>query len=285
MNNAIVAYIDILGYGDFIMWLSNNKPAPELTKVADSLYIQITKCLKEIELIKHSLIESYPEDKDYLLNLFQSIDIRLTSDTILFILRLSDKDKHQAHQRAGVFNPLTDPMAVFLQFILFFCPTFIKNTGFLLRGAIAKGYHDLKELGPETSGAFLFSTAYIKAFHLEKEVAVTPRIILDKDIVAHLESVSFSLDEYTYHDSTDNRYCLDIYHFISPQSRRFVKDLKEAIVYNTLYILPHKDDPAQKQKVRKKLKYFASYHNQKVAQAGLDTTQYGFDMSLLNRKI
>lgn len=285
MKDAIVAYIDVLGYGDFISWLSNNKQESELTKVAESLYKQITHCLKEIESIKDALVETYPDDKDYLSNLFKSIDIRLISDTILFILRLPDAARRTPARKDGVFNPLTDPAALFLQFILFFCPTFIKNTGFLLRGAIAKGYHDLKDFGSIAPGAFIFSAAYVKAFYMEKEIAVTPRIILEQDIVNHLKSIKFSLNDYSYIDPDDERYCLDIYHFICPQSRKFVQDLKEAIVYNTLYILPRKDDPVKKQKVRDKLKYFAAYHNEKVRKSGLDLDTYGFDMSLLNRRI
>jgi len=154
-EDRILAFIDVLGFSDSIKKSMDNGLENEVeTKKINSL---IESVQFSLENINYSL-------KNKECDLINNKIVNQFSDTIIISYLKNDESE--------IFLLLLD--------ILNICYTAL-STGFLLRGAIVldKVYHTDKKI---------FGPALVKAYKIEKTMAIYPRIILDDSITKILDT-------------------------------------------------------------------------------------------------
>jgi len=145
-EDRVLAFIDILGFSESInKTISSGIENEEVTNRINNL----------IEGVQWSI----NFDKELNGKCFNSKIVNQFSDSIII--------SYLKNEESGIFQILLE--------ILYLCATAIR-TGFLLRGAIVcdKVCHTKKKV---------FGPALVKAYEMEKSMAIYPRIILDDSII------------------------------------------------------------------------------------------------------
>ena len=250
-DQAVVAFIDILGYGKVVNRLITNLGA---IKDLERLLKSISAGL--IEDIMKKLSLSPPYD-DYSKKLFRAINAKYVSDTILVTLHLSKMDltfpdfKKEENLSHYIFS--------YLYFIAMACTIFIGKTGFVLRGGISMGPHYENS---QKGSLFILSQAYLNAYNLEQK-ADTPRILIDDPVYDLVKDLPLEqLPNFTFVDATAKR-CLDIYAIFENEQRSpaMLSEIKGRVMRNIADSRINKDALG-------KLIEFAKYHNQRVQNLG-----------------
>ena len=250
---ALVAFIDILGYNFVIGKLKNDL---EAIKRIETLLKGVSVDLIESIRTKLSLPEPYDE---YARKIFRLINVRYISDTILVTLPFSDPGISSPH-----FNEreiLSHCVLCYFDSIAMTCTTFTAKTGLPVRGGIALGSH---YENPQNESLFILSEAYMNAYKLEKQ-ADTPRILIDDPVYEFVQGLPLEqLNNFFFVDASGKR-CFDIYAvFISDEhSRTVLSDIKEGVSRNMF-------ENRENERVLGKLIYFAKFHNEKVHRLGFD---------------
>lgn len=145
-DNAILAFIDILGYTELIK-----------TKSAEGIYNLIYEALS----IKHSVATNpnHPAQP-----YADAIKVQVLSDSLIMFIDATSLETTGCN---------------FLPYLCEFCLKFIGNTGLLLRGGIASGSYFQKQL-TSPKNQFIFSKALVAAYQLEQK-ANYPRILLSDE--------------------------------------------------------------------------------------------------------
>jgi hypothetical protein len=133
VEDAIVAFIDILGYEDLVNRLINDLDA---IKIIDNLLQGTSSGLIEAIRTKLSIPQPYDE---YSTKRFHSINARYISDTILITLQLSKTEISSPH-----FNEeenLSHCIFSYLYFITMACTIFIGKTG----GTLCPGLQNARQ--------------------------------------------------------------------------------------------------------------------------------------------
>lgn len=245
IEEAIVAFIDILGYGNIVKDCKNDTAVINGLEELIRNTIEMFKQFKgrsignaQIELFRDKIIEN--------------IKVRWISDTFLVTLRPVTIPV-QGNDLDYKDNVLMC-MWMYFNFISMLCPRIIGKTGLILRGGISKGAHYENEFN---GNLFIFSSAYNNAYDVQKKE--TARIIIDDSLDSYLKEMSY-LDEYPgffYED--DGKLCFDFYCLLrsDDKSKKVISDIKAGVSAN---IYKYGSDP----NALSKLKYFAEYHNRKI---------------------
>jgi hypothetical protein len=146
-EDRVLAFIDVLGFSEAVKNTIKNDTEDE------------TETNKIDNLIKN-LQWDLNFDKDEEGKHFNSKVVSQFSDSLIISYLMTEE--------AGIFKILLD--------LLYICATALYN-GFLLRGAVVcdKVYHIEKKV---------FGPALVKAYEMEKNLAIYPRIILDDNIIS-----------------------------------------------------------------------------------------------------
>ena len=173
-SDALVAYLDILGYSDLV----------KSGEYANICYGAINSALDRWsqyrELHKYNTGAAVK----------QHVTLQIISDT--FVVTLNQQAillEEGADNSALRWNILM----VFLSLVSFLIQDCMRQIKHLFRGAIVKGkyyqqgYENLKD------GTFIFSEALCKAHSLEQGIANVPRILIDKSILSTLQKSEINL--------------------------------------------------------------------------------------------
>ncbi len=253
VEDAIVAFIDILGYEDVVNRLINDLDA---IKSIDNLLQGTSAGLIEAIRTRVSIPQPYDE---YSKKLFHSINARYISDTILITLHLSKIEISPPH-----FNErenLSHCVFSYLYFIAMACTIFIGKTGLVVRGGISMGPH---YENPHNQSLFIFSQAYVNAYKLEQR-ADTSRILIDDSVYEFVKDLPLQqLNKFIFVDNSGKR-CLNIYAIFEnePRSHTILSGIKEGVSKNMLV-------NRQNKHALGKLIDFAKFHNERVSQLGFD---------------
>lgn len=252
LDQAIVAFIDILGYGELVERLINNLDGIKgIEDVLQKTSVGLIKAMKSMLAIPDAYQEYYRE-------LIRAIDVKFISDTILVTLHLA-KTKipfPDFKQDERLFHCIH----LYLRHICMFSTMFIGKTGLVLRGGISMGPHYEKQYD---SSIFLFSQAYLNACRLEKE-AKFPRILIDKELFAYFKSFPpDDISNFFYDDEGEK--CLNVYaHFDRvASSHSILRDIRTGIIRNIV-----QND--RKKRALENLLYFSKFHNRRVLLLGFD---------------
>ena len=249
-GEAVVGFIDVLGYGEVVEEHINNIELIEGIKRIMTGACLIPKRAKE----KRIKIENENDKTDYD-NIMSAISVRYVSDTFLFVLRLSDI--------ADSNIDVSDALWAYFTLISQICSFFMGKVELVLKGGISIGSHYEDEEG---GNLFIFSKAYLDAYKLQAKEN-KPRIVLDKHLTERLRSLPFKHFDYFFFKD-DNSLCFDIYcaplNAISRGNNRFktiLSDIKQGVQAN---INKNRNKP----NVLEKLEWFATYHNKRVNPIG-----------------
>lgn len=247
-EDAIVAFIDVLGYGNIVKDHSNNI---ELAKKLEGLIkntLEIFRKIKDSPLDNKSL-ESIRN------KIIDNINIRWIADTFLVTLQpLSIKES----EVDGKDNKLIS-MWLYFNFISMICTRIMGITGLVFRGGMSIGSYYVSQFD---NNLFIFSEAYNNAYCVQKEE--TARVITDERFVLYLKETSF-LTEYPkfFYEDSDKKLCFNFYCFFKGQEkdRIVLGDIKKGVLSNI-------GRYGRDSRVLNKLKYFVAYHNREVVTLG-----------------
>jgi len=148
-DNAILAFIDILGYKDLI---ENKNHEDVYNLIYDALYPKY-----KVATDPNHSAQQYAD----------AIKVQVLSDSLIMFIDATS---------------LETTGREFLPHLCEFCLRFIGNTGLLLRGGIATGSYFQKQL-TNPKNQFIFSKGLVAAYQLEQK-ANYPRILLSDDLFA-----------------------------------------------------------------------------------------------------
>lgn len=268
IDTAIVSFIDVLGYGDVVRRHINDvNLIHNIEGIAKTALSLLFKCaeLKDLDY------------QEYMQKIVKTINIKMVSDSILFILNLS---KIESDFRVNKQENLTCHVWTYFTGISAFCLTFIPKIGLIVRGGMSIGPHYETD---EENILFIFSQAYINAVKLEKSQANKPRIAVDDVLYGYLENISFRYIDKMFYEDEDGVKCFDLYcfsKFYQPHKRIF-HDMKQSITANIKFNL---NKPEPDKNILEKLKYFTNFHNKKMTEGGESFKDYCIDVSLFDKK-
>lgn len=248
-DKAFVAYIDILGYSDFIRAF---KPEEYAEIITQSLGIS----------------DGFENSQDIIFKtLVKYVSVNVLSDSIIVAL-----DMNVIEDIAEVFTKVraiktgnqdrlyrSVVTSVFFTILSSITVEFISKTGFLLRGAVDFGHYAVLPIRGNRD-KLIHSDALVRAFDLEK-TADLPRVILSKAVIEELKLLSSVGKRQSYIlNDFDGVHILNTYKTLGASDPRRVQRVLGDIIKNVMSRLPSEDDI----KKRRKYDWFRNFHNQRV---------------------
>lgn len=246
LEQAIVAFIDILGYGKIV---EDCKNETAVINGLEKLIIGTIEMFKKFKgrPIGNAQIEVF-RDK-----IIENIKVRWISDTFLVTLQpltIPIQDNNLDYN-----DNVLICMWMYFNFISMLCPQIIGKTGLILRGGISRSTHYENEF---EGNLFIFSKAYNNAYNVQKKE--TARIIIDDSLVSYLKETSY-LNEYPgfFYEDNDQKLCFDFYCLLrsDDKSKKVISDIRAGVSAN---IYKYSSDS----NALSKLRYFIEYHNKKI---------------------
>lgn len=249
-SNAIVGFVDILGYRDLVTRMISDK---DFVERFDKLMFGISAKLKtDLRNVDLPFYKGEPADTEYFKKIVDAFKLRCIFDSLIFSLPIPDITFHSKEfdNEKTVLNCIE----TFFSFMAMVCAMFISKMGLIFRGGISIGPHYESE---RENYLFIFSEAHNKAVGLE-EANGYPLIRLHDDLRLYLDEISYPFDRWFYKDEHDN-YCLDIYSIfqIIPNKKTVLADIRNGLIANMSHNVKN-------EKRLMKLIHFAKYHNGKV---------------------
>lgn len=232
-EKKILAFLDILGFKNHVKSATTNK---KLNKTVTALKNAIENAIEK------NLNNSLGGDK-----LPEIFKYKIFSDSIVVSADCINVDGNLDH--AYIFNFLTT---------LIYIQSEIIHYGFFLRGAVTidNHYEDDK---------VVFSPALTKAYELEKDNAVYPRIILDKKLVDEIFNIYDDADYEAWDDTVkldaDKQYFIDYLTYVDEMPdvgnrKRYLRKHKKLLINAIL-----KNNAPE---IISKYLWLAKYHNLKI---------------------
>lgn len=211
-NNCIVAFIDILGYKQM-----TEEHTPQ------QVYDDIVKLFE----YESSLIKDEPESK----KVIEETKLQVIGDSLIFVLDLENENLPLMPEKIKKYGIPKEYFyfQCFLIKICFFVIGLMNNPLYrFVRGGIVKGKYFQKSIKGNSENQFVFSEALSRAFMLEKDYAITPRILLGEDMEEYLFTlirddipgwIEINRDE-------DDRPLVDVYSTQLRQQKRLLSRVK-----------------------------------------------------------
>jgi hypothetical protein len=278
----LIAYLDLLGYGDLV----NNLPASWLL-CAKLEYVFRT------ELTSASgygmRIASYDKFSDLSKKMLSRITFRLMSDSLVISLPLSDWFSDAG--KAISSDERVVLVESFLACLSLFSIKITTEIGLVYRGAVLIGYHYECNPTPESQNdnLFVISPALVEAVKLEEDIADAPRVLIATSLLKYLQSLyptpRFPLEEdgWTFRDySRDGQHCLNLYH-VAVQAILSKQDpdgsAKKHLETLTMVLSTHVTETKMRPKILNKYLWLVNYHNQQMEKLQFNTLK--LDLSKL----
>ncbi|MBP9854844.1 MAG: hypothetical protein KBD53_08255 [Candidatus Omnitrophica bacterium] len=213
-KKVLLAYIDILGYSEYVRVNSNPLEFKiQLEGIFDSVKEQFQR-------ITNTNSEEYHIVRDYIHMALANLEFCMFSDSLIIWLDVDDSVdafripeiafKNAEHEKRWVSGITDSIYRFFLQNIAMTVFMLTCETHLLTRGGISFGsFHS--STFKEINGEYLFSQALIDAVNLERNARM-PRIIISDEIHERLKDSKW-MDHSLIWTDTDGENVLDIYHF------------------------------------------------------------------------
>ena len=130
-------------------------------------------------------------------------EMRKIVETSVTVLEDSDKFYYLHISDSFVFLCRPVDIVILVELLSTIQTRIIHECNFLLRGAVTVGDAIIRE-----DGKFIIGPAYIKAYQLQENDAVYPRIIVDASVVKAIAKAKKSINDYLKEDS-DKEYFVD----------------------------------------------------------------------------
>jgi len=244
-SDALVAYLDILGYSELI----------KISEYANICYGAIDAALyrwnQYLETHKYNVGEAVK----------RHVKLQIMSDTFIVVL----------NQQAILFDEGSDDSAlrynilmIFLALISFLVQDSMRQIRRLFRGAIVRGKHYQQRYENLEGSTFIFSEALCDAYGLEQGIANMPRILIDKSILSMLRKSEIDLlckenrpDRELIRDS-------DGFHYLNIYTSIVNNTALASILRETASIVKSNLKKQYPPDIIRKYVWFANYHNKFV---------------------
>lgn len=246
-TNALVAYLDILGYSELI---KSGEYANIAYGAIDSSIFRWKRNLEKHQFNLGSTIQ-------------ENTSLQVISDTLIVAL----DQEAVFHQECGDVSAASpalkgQSLLIFLNLISYLIQDCMRAVELPISGAVVKGKYYSKGFDNLEGNAFIFSEALVDAHRLTKNSGNLPRVLIDQSA---LEGVSLTLltekdrpDREILQDETGLRY-LNIYSSVFTDAALAPIIRGVASVANQ-QIKKHQNDP----KILGKYIWFANHHNNLV---------------------
>jgi len=261
-KNAIVCYLDILGYKEFV-------------KKTGEISAEIYERFRGIEQRMINFLRT--DTKQIPLNhIFDNITFQVMSDSMLLVLDLdaavkSAKDDLEELNK-GLSQKLSGKsicMEVFLNSISFLSIDLITTFKLLIRGGMTRGEYCQRSLVDEKN-QFISGKALVEAVELEKEAGM-PCVLVSDDLHKDIMGIwkKEKVDKH-FIRSESGLYFLDFYYFMESvgfkkRQRNFFEEIKRFI--------ESKIKDVKDKGVLKKYCWFSFFHNRKVKESFIENPQ------------
>lgn len=168
-SEALIAYLDILGYSDLVA----------SGEYANVYYAAINTSISRWR----QFVERHKYDLGKIVQ--QHVTLEIMSDAFIVTL-----DQQAALSESESENTKQIILMIFFTLISYLVQDCTRAIKHLFRGAIVKGQHYRRNFESLEGGTFIFSKALYEAYYLERNIAHVPRILVDKSV---LEGVDISL--------------------------------------------------------------------------------------------
>ena len=242
-SEALVAYLDMLGYSDLVRKEDG----------ANIYYGAIDAAI--------SRWRQFLDNHQYNIGdiVKRNISFKVVSDTFVIVLD-HQKVLLEADGDSNAIRSII--LMIFSVLVSFLVQDCMRATGLLFRGAIVKGQYYYRGFDNLEGSCFIFSRAFCEAAELEKNTASMPRIVFDKSV---LEGMDISILLFKKHRpdgallrDKDGLYYLNIYASI------FSHIALASILREVASILKKNIENVKTSKVLCKHIWFANYHNDLV---------------------
>ena len=263
VDQAIVTFIDILGYGEIVKRHSEDI---KVIKEIEQLWTRIT------DICQYKGMPALSIPRDYIENIIKTMNIRFISDSFIFTLNLSHITPDTRYSDA---ENLSNHIFTYFYSIAAFCPAFIGKMGHVFKGGISIGPHYEKDLSGNKN-IFIFSQAYNNAYKLQ-EKQKEAKIVGDSNLLTFLRTIEF---RQTREFFKRNRF--ELYYFLqfTDKEKQGLRDIKEGVTLNIKTNLKDKSSKNYK-KIKKHLYSFVIYHNKTIKRAGDNFKEFIIDESIL----
>ncbi|MDD5269936.1 MAG: hypothetical protein PHE80_01965 [Candidatus Omnitrophica bacterium] len=173
-SDALVAYLDVLGYSEMV---KSGKAANFTQAEIDSALFRWNDYLTKH---KYNIGASV---KDH-------ISIQVLSDTFIIVL-----DQEAILRDEGADSPALrwQILMIILTLVSYLVQDCMRQIKCLFRGAIVRGKHYQEGYKNLEGSTFIFSEALCDAHRLERDIASVPRILVDKSILSTLGEKEIAL--------------------------------------------------------------------------------------------
>lgn len=173
-SDALVAYLDILGYSELVR---NGGYANIYYGAIDAALYRWNQYLEKHKYNTGKAVKD-------------RITLRVMSDSFIISLDqqaiLAELDDDEGALRWNI-------LMIFLILISYLIQDCMRQVKHLFRGAVVKGRHYQQKYDNLKSSDFIFSEALCNAHALEKNIAKTPRVLIDKSILSTLKQDEIDL--------------------------------------------------------------------------------------------
>ena len=243
-SEALVAYLDLLGYSDLVCKKEDANIYYDAIKTAISRWHQF---LNKHEYNIGEVVKS-------------NISLKVVSDTFVIVLNhqkvLSEMNDDSNAMRSIV-------LMIFSVLVSFLVQDCMRTTELLFRGAIVKGPYYYRDFENLEGSSFIFSKTFCDAVNLEKNIADVPRILFDRSALEEIDDISILLFKKHRPDGVllrdkDGLYHLNIYASI------FSHEALVSILKDIVIILEKNIKNNKSLNILRKYIWFANYHNDLV---------------------
>lgn len=267
--NAIVCYLDILGYQDLVRRaMGKEEFVIRLERLFYRTSVGIVDGLSSMDL--SDVVRGGYEEEERYRQLVKRIRVRNNADSFSFTLQVPEIGLHSSETCAHIES--------YFLTITMFVIYFIAQMGYLLRGGISIGNHYESERGHQL---FVFSEAHNRAVTLESKKADNPRIVMDEHLQLYFKQVCYPYTDRFFYKDEDGCYCLDIYYAIGLWGKRKEEILRHMKNGITLCI----ERNFNKSKELSRLINFAKYHNRKVTATNMNLPGLAFDIDNYEKQL
>lgn len=244
-SKVIVAYLDLLGYSELV---KTNNSANDYYAAIDASFFRWNKYLAEHNCNTAGTIQKH-------------ISFQVMSDTFVIVF-----NEEAALHEEGDGDSLRKLFLInFLTFISFFVQDCLRGINcakqftFLFRGSITRGQYYHEKFNNLNESNFIFSKAFCEAAKIEKEVAVVPRVIIDKSV---LEELDFSLLTRKSHPDREILRDNDGFYYLNLYCSMFTDMALASILREVVGIIKKGiENNKGNKKILAKYIWYANFHN------------------------
>ncbi len=241
-TNALVAYLDILGYSQLI---KSGEYANIAYAAIDSSIFRWHAYLDKTKFNLGGMVRDH-------------LGIQMISDTFIVTLDLQKAIPESDDSSAGFKNIILN---IFFELISYLIQDCMRGLKLPIRGAVVCGKYYSQEFSSLKKNAFIFSEALVDAHNLAENVADVPRVLIDKSVMAYMYPIRIT----STRPDREILYDVDGLPYLNIYSSIFTDEALIPILQGiSVVIKSNLEKNKDKLEILRKYHWFANFHNKIV---------------------